>query len=293
MNEEQKPHIDIAAGAIEAAVRVCRQLGTGLIDSILLNASQHMSIRLFPMDIVARVVSLRDPTATKRLEGELDIVRHLIGLRAPVVGPTNQLPAGPHIQGDFVLTLWNFVEHVAADTDNPEHTALAAEALRRVQNALASYRGELPEIWSKFDRCREVLANPSTLLALGAADRKFLQVTYDRLHALLTSFSIKTAPIHGDAHLGNVFIASDGAALWNDFGDVCRGPCEWDVSSLPETDLIAFEPIDHDLLTVLRCMRSLCVTIWCSEQSDISEKREAAAFHLENLRSSPLIKSLV
>jgi hypothetical protein len=86
-----------------------------------------------------------------------------------------------------------------------------------------------------------------------------------------------------------VFITVHGAR-WNDLEDVCLGPREWDLSSFPETDLSAFEPVNRDLLSTSRYLRSLCVVVWCSEKCDVPEKREAAEYHLEYLRASGLFE---
>jgi predicted trehalose synthase len=292
MGIERKLQADIAAGAIDAAVGTARRFQAVPIDPVVLHTSQHISIRLFPLDIVARVVSADDPEATSRLAREIEVARYLVGKSAPVVGPSTLLPAGPHIQHGFALTFWKFVEHGAADTDNPEHIARSAEALARVHNELAGYRGELPELWTKLDHCQDMMASESALPALRSVDRAFLRAAFDHLRASLKSLTLKAVPLHGDAHLGNAFITPGGAALWNDFDDVCLGPREWDIGSLPDTDVAAFEPVNRDLLAVMQCLRSACVSIWCWDQHDNPEKREAAEFHLERLRSSPLLERL-
>ncbi|MEA2909513.1 MAG: hypothetical protein QOJ15_1594, partial [Bradyrhizobium sp.] len=75
----------------------------------------------------------------------------------------------------------------------------------------------------------------------------------------------------------------DGAQ-WNDFEDVCMGPREWDMGWLPGTGLGAFEPINPDLLSVLRDLRSWCVSIWCRDWDALPEKRDAAEYHFRYLR---------
>jgi Ser/Thr protein kinase RdoA (MazF antagonist) len=259
------------------------------MDPVILHASQRISIRLFPLNVVARAVSFDDQAATDRLTREIDVARHLAKSAAPVVGPTPELPAGPHIQDGFVLTLWEFVEHVAADGDNAEHVAHAIEALRQVHQALAGFSGELPDFWVKAARCSSMLENETELPALRAADRDFLRTAFDRLRALIAGLPAKAVPIHGDAHLGNVFITRNGAR-WNDLEDVCVGPREWDIGWFSEADLSAFEPINRDLLSALHYLRSLCVSVWCWEKYDMPEKREAAEYHLGYLRASGLFE---
>jgi hypothetical protein len=144
---------------VEAATHLVRHLGIGRVDPTMLRESQHLSIRLFPLDIVARVVCADQVETITRLNRELAVVRHSVERSAPVVGPTSRLPAGPHFHDGFALTLWQFVDHVAADGDSAEHAASAAAALRRVHEGLADFRDGLPSFWIKIEQCRNLLEN--------------------------------------------------------------------------------------------------------------------------------------
>jgi thiamine kinase-like enzyme len=181
------------------------------------------------------------------------------------------------------MTFWEFVSHVRADEENAEHTARAAAALSAVHQALADFPSELPNFWAKIDRCRNLLQTSSALPALAPGDRQFLLSVYSSLRTALDRLPMRLVPILGDAHLGNVFITSDGA-LWNDFEDACLGPREWDIGCLPEPELAAFEPLNREALVELGYLRSSCFSVWCWALADIPEKREAAEFHLGYLR---------
>ncbi len=283
------PHTGTSLRAAQAAARLARRLGIGCERPQLLHESQRISIRLYPHDIVARGVGTDDAEALRRLAREVDIARHLAANHAPVVRLDPGVAAGPHIEDGFAFTLWQFVADGAADDDNAAHVAHAAAALRRLHQALAGFDGELSDFWAKPDRCRRLLADERALPGLGAADRAFLRAGFDRLRARVAGPPADAVPIHGDAHLGNVFITHDGA-LWNDLEDVCRGPREWDIACLPETDVSGFEPLDRDLLAALRLMRSLCVCVWCLEQYELPHKRAAADYHLQYLKDSALAR---
>ena len=273
------------APVLEATEFVVRHIGIPLSDVSVLHVSQHISIRIRPARIVARVVSADVPRAAASLHTELEVVQHLIGQGSPIVGPTTDFPAGPHFHRGFALTLWKDVDHEKADENNPTHVMLAAKALRRVHEGLSSFGGPLPEFWGKPDQCRKLLEDQSALPALRAADRKFFLRIYARLRAVLDRLPLDYVPIHGDVHLGNVFISNDGA-LWHDFEDACLGPREWDLTGLAEADLACFEPVNREVLSVLRYLRSLCVSVWCWEKSELAEKRAAAEYHLQYLRAA-------
>jgi hypothetical protein len=76
------------------------------------------------------------------------VAEHLVRREAPVAAPAAALSPGPYCCDGFVLTLWQHVVHVVADPDNRAHVASAADALWRVHDVLADYRGQLPS-WQK------------------------------------------------------------------------------------------------------------------------------------------------
>jgi hypothetical protein len=277
------PNAEISDRATQAAIQVARLIGIGWTEPVILHHSEHISIRLFPSDVVARVATAARPDAEDLLQRELAVARHLVERAAPIVGPVTEFPAGPYFHDEFGMTLWRFVEHIAADPHNREHMASAAEALRRVHNALADFPLELPSVRIKIGECRALLEDGSALPALPVADRRFLLAVYSRIVAALDALSVKAVPIHGDAGPHNVLITSEGA-LYTDFESVSLGPREWDIGFLRNVDLAAFEPVNRDLLSVLSDLRSLCVSVWCWAKYDMPEKREAAQYHLGHLK---------
>jgi Phosphotransferase enzyme family len=271
-----------SAGAVAAAMKVAQCLRVGRVHPVVLHTSQHVTIRLLPTDLVARAVR-DDAQSLDRLRRELSVGQHLSARGAPSVGLAAGVPPGPHFSDGFAVTFWEFVSHVPANEDNAEHTARAAAALSRVHQALADFPFELPNFWAKVDQCRNLLQTPSALPELAPGNRQFLLSVYSSVRTALDRLPVRLLPILGDAHLGNVFITSDGA-LWNDFEDACLGPREWDIGFLPEPELGAFEPLNRDALVELGYLRSLCVSVWCWALAHIPEKREAAEYHLGYLR---------
>jgi Ser/Thr protein kinase RdoA (MazF antagonist) len=270
--------------AVDAAMAVAKRLGAKVRDPAVLRDSNHTSVLLTPLAIVARVVPIAgDPTALARLARELDVAQHLAGKQAPIVPAITALPPGPYREGGFALTLWQFVEHARADEDDAGDIAAAAAALRRLHQALADFSGELPPLHTTIENCRALLEDRSALPALGPGDRSFLLATHSRLAARLASLAVDMVPIHGDAHLGNVLMTSLGAR-WTDFESTCLGPPAWDIAFLPDDALSAFAPIDRGVLAVLSGLRSLCVSVWCRKAYHLPEKRAAADYHLRFLK---------
>ncbi len=145
---------------------------------------------------------------------------------------------------------------------------------------LADYPGPLPSYEERIAQCAALLRGPDAPAALSKDDRAFLLGTYERLSEKLSRFEIGSSPIHGDAHIGNVFFTSDGP-LWTDFETVCNGPYEWDASALLCPSLPG---LDRELYETIAEMRSLCVAVWCSTLAHDPEKREAAQEQLAWLK---------
>jgi Ser/Thr protein kinase RdoA (MazF antagonist) len=278
------PPPELSSRAIGAAASIALKLKIGPVEPEILHISGHFSLRLRPLDLVARALPGNSAEVQARLSRELEVARHLVRKGAPVVAPATTQPPGPHSCGGFVLTLWQHVEHVPADPDNRAHAASAAEALWRVHNALADYPGELPSWRDKIQRCRALLTDRRALSPLRPADRAFLLVVHDRIMDSLDGLTVESVPIHGDAGAHNVLI-TPGGALYGDFEDACRGPREWDIGWLDDFELTRFAPISRDLLFLLADLRSFCVSVWCWARYDIAEKREAAEAHLAHLRT--------
>jgi Ser/Thr protein kinase RdoA (MazF antagonist) len=266
--------------AMRAAARVAARLGVTGVTPRLLRHSNHVSLRFEPLPVVARVRRLgRGGEAI--LARELTVVEHLAERNAPVAPPWSDAPAGPHVEGAFGLTLWQFIDHRPVDDESQTDISRAGLALRQVHRALADYRGELPSYREKFDECRSLLDDHSALPALRDEDRRFLRAVYDHVVDKLDAAKLDVVPIHGDAHLGNVLMTRDGP-LWTDFESACLGPREWDLRWTPDDEMPT--SVDRNILLTLGYSKSLCVSVWCWDKYELAEKREAAEYHLAYLR---------
>ncbi|WP_298375641.1 aminoglycoside phosphotransferase family protein [uncultured Bradyrhizobium sp.] len=260
------------AAAAEAIIRLGCRLGIGGICPIILNAQRRITIQLTP-HLVARAIS-SDTAAVNSMTLELNVVHHLVRNGAPVVRPSAELPARPYVESGFVFTFWEFVKHSNADNHNVEHVSLAANALRRVHDGFTDFRS-LKDFWCPIDRCRRSLVDETQIVALSEQDRSFLLKAFDRLRALAAVPLSDMRPIHGDAHLGNVFITAEGA-FWDDFEDACLGPREWDICWFyDKIDFTVFGSVNRELVSTLHYMRKLCTAVW-SYQSNDPERHKAA-----------------
>ena len=269
-----------ADAAVQAAISVAARLGMVGVSPAILKDSNHTSILLSPSPIVARVVVASD-SAVEKLARELAVSSFMADDGAPVIGPSIDPAPGPHETDGMAMTFWRFVPHRPADD---EAVGSAARALRICHDSLAKFPGELPPFTQAMQGALDLLKSNSELGPLADNDRAFLMSEYERLNDIVDQTPSDSIALHGDPHLGNVFVTSSGAR-WGDWESACRGPLEWDLSCVPRAGHDAWIDVNVELLQVLDDLRGLCVSVWCWEAFDRSaEKREAAQYHLDRLR---------
>jgi Phosphotransferase enzyme family len=267
--------------AQRAAEKVARRAGLAGDDQIVLYRSRRICILLPSSATVARIAPADDKNLAVESR-ELAVSRFLLERGAPVVGPSVTMSLHPYVEEGMLVSLWPHVRHSTADYEDGAAVACAAHALQRVHDAFADYPDELPSYADRIEECAAQLRDPHALPTLNAGDRAFLLGVYERSRQSLAEFDVLPRPIHGDAHMGNVFITPSGP-LWMDFEAASRGPREWDAVGAPH--LPAFRSLDARLYAVLSDLRSVCVTVWCSALAKDSQKRAAAASQLERLRT--------
>jgi len=239
-----------------------------------LHDANNVVVHLAPSPVVAKIcrASVGDH-GWRKLATELEIARHLIRAGAPVVGPSQELPPGPHVHGDFAMTFWRHQDH---DPDALATGRSAGYALAQVHEALDSYAETLPSFLDRqVRRTAKILFSESAPFPLPTSDRDFLCSQYMSITSALRDRTLKWRTLHGDPHRGNVLVCSAGY-LFIDFESVCAGPLEWDLSALPGHGAGAFD-VDEDLLSLLRRLRSLCVAVWCWTRARSSTALDRAA----------------
>lgn len=269
---------------LAAAAKVAAKVGLGFVEPQLLHLGNHTTVRLAPWPIVARIASGTSfDFSHEGLSRELMVARHLASHEAPAVRPATGFAAGPYLEDDCAITLWDFVEGRAIETEADE--MMAAASLQRVHAALADFEGELPSFLTKIDSCKMILADPAEAPKLAKTDRLFLEKVYAALRQRLNQGVSAWRPLHGDTHLGNALV-SGSDVIWMDLEAACVGPLEWDVVNQPARTWPAFDGLDAALMNLLADVRSFCVSVWCWAEFDRSAaSAEAAIYHLHQLEA--------
>lgn len=256
---------DRLSRATAAAVTIARAHGLHVNEPAVLADAYSVLLHLPPAPVVARVATL---TALLRspmrpwLDREVRVAGFLADRGAPVVAPSDELPAGPHHHDGLGVTFWRYIR------PDPDHTPDAAETARMLADlhgALREYPGELPLLCPPLNDIPRGLERLDRAGSLAVSDRTLLQDAYDRLRPLLENPPGPVQPLHGDAHPHNL-IATGGRLLWHDFEDTCAGPIGWDLASVAmfgEDALAAYpDAPDPVLLEPYREARLLQGAVW-------------------------------
>lgn len=271
--------------ACEAALAVTADLGLASQTATILQDWNNTVIRLDPATIVAKVGTSHFCDARlESLERELAVATHLATSNAPIVRPTEDVPAGPHRWQDLTLTLWDHVEAVPGGTPTPRD---AATAIKIVHEALSDYDAPLPPFTLELDDAEQLL-RPHRSPALAPADRRFLLEVVHELKLTLRRPVGQSRPLHGSPHGAN-WLQTETGSLLLDFETACHGPIEWDLAALADESLPFFPDADRDLIEILRRMRSMCVAAKCWVAPERAPQvRDAAHVHLKLLRGHQL-----
>lgn len=222
--------------AVRAAQEIARSFGLIVDDPAILAEGCAVRVHLKPAPLVARVSTL---TALLRqpidvwLRREVEVAGFLASRGAPVVAPSDLLPAGPHWHNGFCVSFWSYVKPLQSE---PPSIAVASSMLSALHRTLREYPGALPLLAPPLSDIPSSLARMEAQRAISAEDLGLLRRAFARLSSRLTPESLGALqPLHGDAHVYNL-IASERGWLWNDFEDVCLGPVAWDLASMSPDD---------------------------------------------------------
>lgn len=279
------------ARAIHAAQVIAEEHGAKRGLPVILRDTNHTIVHLTPQPIVAKVsVEKRFRQRSSSLEREVLVARLLAEAGAPVVRPTNTLPAGPHYINGVELTFWDFCSH---DPDAEISASEAGRSLRVVHELLNDISPKLPLLPTftlQIDEAHSLLRAPGNVPLLPERDRLFLCELHQTISADIGMASLDYQPLHGECHL-NQAISSPSGVHWLDFEAACLGPREWDLAALDEEGIRAYGIGDPSLLVLLRTARLFCIVTWCWTQPDRApEVREAAEYHLAHLKKSVRIR---
>jgi len=258
----------VTDAAVRAAVKVAAGLGVASSEPVVLANGANVIVHLRPSPVVAKVAASTTavrPGTEAWLQRELNVVAFLAAAGAPVMRPSQEMPATAYHVDGHVMSFWRYLRSVGGEVP-PEATI--GSMLRDLHATLRSYPGTLP-VLAPLNDIPAFLARPQSQLS--AAEAGALSAAYARLTAELDPAAAAMQVLHGDAGPGNL-MNTDTGWVWHDFEDACAGPVGWDLAAstasrrLDRSRILAAygAPVDPGQLAVCEQLRRLHLTIWYS-----------------------------
>ncbi|KPF70453.1 hypothetical protein IP84_01655 [beta proteobacterium AAP99] len=222
--------IDQDAKLLVACAALAHRLGLGETRPEIIGRFSNRAVHLRPLAIVARVptgtTAVRD--ARNFAQRECELVQYLAQAGAPVIGPLTHVPAGPHEQAGWAISLWQRAE-LMEQTPDPVASAWALAACHAALHSAPPAVSKRFVLWQPFDEVDQLLAHPAVIARLAAEDRALLAAQNRWLRTALLAQSASLQLVHGDAHLNNALSTTQGMR-WHDWEDAFIGPVEWDLA---------------------------------------------------------------
>jgi Phosphotransferase enzyme family len=260
-------------GPEEAAVTIGREFGLTVRTPVTLADSNNVVVWLTPSPVVAKVGTGHH----RSLSLELQVARHLVARRAPVVAPATELPPRVHHLAGFDVTFWQYQAHDHAEDVDPRKLG---GALLDLHEALETYSGYLPSYEIELDEVNHVLRQPARSPALDEADRHLLLAALDWFRAELASYNADQHALHGSPHSSNVLVVA-GEPRFIDFETACWGPIEWDLAHVGSEVAAAYPNVCDDRARAsCAALVSVKTATWCWTRVEHPHLRWHAVHHL-------------
>jgi hypothetical protein len=251
--------------ALTAVASFARGHGLPVDDLVVLKNGSNLLVRIAPVPVVVRVATFTafiriDPLPW--LQREVALGTHLAASGASVVGPSLELPPGPHPVGEWWLTAWQYVPH---DSSAVADSVQVLAALDELRPALASFDGALPTygpVGADLDAALDCCVRCSLLSVDEVAA---LRAQRDELLSAVAPLPRQAQ--HGDAHPRNVLV-TPGGLMWNDLEDCCSGSPLWDLATLARRDSsgtvlsVARDRFGAEATETMVALRNIQASVW-------------------------------
>lgn len=200
---------------------VCGVAGLDPSGATLLRFTNNAVFQLAKQPVVVRIVASR--ALRHRVDKVVKVATWLAEHDVPAVRLVHGIDQPVRV-GEYVATVW---QTVPPGGPRPKPRDLGA-LLRRL-HALPLPPFELPG----WDPLADVLLRIGEADGLDERNLRFLRQRCTEVRGKLgdLEFTLPSALVHGDAHLGNVIAGPAGPVLC-DFDSSCLGPPEWDLTPL-------------------------------------------------------------
>ena len=272
--------VDARPRAIAAATSLATGLGLAVDSTVVLQASNRLTLHLLPADAVARVAL----PSHGAMQLEVDLAARLADTDSPVAALDARVPARVYRRDGFAITLWRYY-------GPPQSRGLAparyADALRRLHQGMQPVDLATPHFLDRVREAEDLVGNRGLTPSLGEADRSLLTSTFSSVTQAIAERGATEQLLHGEPHPGNVLDTEVGP-LFIDLETACRGPVEFDLAHVPQDVCARYPDIDQTLLRQCRNLVLAMVAAWRLEPGDQLPSGERALGELlAALRAGP------
>jgi hypothetical protein len=239
---------------VAAATSTASALGLTVDDTVVLQNSNKLALRLLPCDVLARVAPLPQQMALF----EVELAQRLAETESPVAALEPRAEPRAYERDGFVVTLWTYYASVTPPDIAP---ADYANALRRLHAGMRQLDVTTPHFMDRVAEAEQLVASSNQTPALADADRELLSSTLSSLRRTIADRGAAEQLLHGEPHPGNVLSTKNGP-LFIDLETCCRGPIEFDLAHVPEAVIAHYPDVDHALLGECRGLVLAMVAAW-------------------------------
>jgi thiamine kinase-like enzyme len=265
--------------AMAAAMSVAGAVGLAVDDTIVLQDSNRLTLRLLPCDVLARVAPVEHQVA----QFEIELARLLAESGCPVAALEPRVEPCVYERDGFTVTLWTYYEPAGPAEPLP---AAYASALERLHAGLRKLDVPAPHFTDRVEQAQRLVANRDRTPALADADRELLGDTLRDLRRAIGDRNAAEQLLHGEPHPGNVLSTQSGL-LFIDLETCCRGPVEFDLAHAPEEVSEHYPDVDQDLLRDCRTLGLAMVTTWRWDRDDqLPNGRQLGTEWLSQIRAA-------
>jgi thiamine kinase-like enzyme len=265
--------------AMAAAMSVAGAVGLAVDDTIVLQDSNRLTLRLLPCDVLARVAPVEHQVA----QFEIELARLLAESGCPVAALEPRVEPRVYERDGFTVTLWTYYEPAGPAEPLP---AAYASALERLHAGLRKLDVPAPHFTDRVEQAQRLVANRDRTPALADADRELLGDTLRDLRRAIGDRNAAEQLLHGEPHPGNVLSTQSGL-LFIDLETCCRGPVEFDLAHAPEEVSEHYPDVDQDLLRDCRTLGLAMVTTWRWDRDDqLPNGRQLGTEWLSQIRAA-------
>jgi len=263
---------------------IASALGLKVEETVVLQASNKLTVRLLPCDVLARIGDVGHQVA----DFEVELAKRLAEIGSPVAALDPRVEPRVYVRDGLAVTLWTYYEPVP-----PQEVAPAeyARVLERMHTGMRGIDIATPHFTDRVAEAQSLVASRDRTPELPDADRQLLSNT---LQTLRRAIEIRGAPeqlLHGEPHPGNLLRTKKGL-LFIDLETCCRGPVEFDIAHVelprfPDEVSKHYPGVDQQLLRECHVLVLAMITAWRWDRDDeLPNGRRLALDWLSEMRSA-------